>query len=354
MRKIIVVLSAIFLLLFISACGENSSTESTNNSTGTETGNDNSEGTESNETVELRLGHAVQGENHPYHMAARHYADLVEEKSNGEISIEIFPGGQLGGELDMLEMVQNGTLDAALISASIFSGSTPVMDGLTIPFLFDNYTTFNEALKTDVAQQMLDSLEELQLKGLGFNNAGMRHVGSNVAPVEDPEDFSDLKIRVMESPLMLDIFETLGANPTPMAYGELYSALQTGVIDAHETNLISFTDENFHEVTEYISLLSIYPTPNINIMNLSSYNEMSDEHKEVLTEAGHETSTWIVEQMEEIDKEALEELKDLDKNINEIDDMQVFIDKVQPIYDEYGDKHPLIKEFITTVEDIKN
>ncbi|MGM8212938.1 TRAP transporter substrate-binding protein [Virgibacillus sp. W0430] len=352
MKKSVAVLFMIFvlLLILISACaGKNSSTDSTSSS-----GTDDTSNTKSNEIVELRLGHAVQGENHPYHMAARHYVELVEEKSDGEIRIEVFPGGQLGEELDMLEMVQNGTLDGALISASIFSGSTPVMDGLTIPFLFDNYSTFNEALKTDVAQEMLNSLEDLQLRGLGINNAGMRHVGSNVAPVENPEDFTDLKIRVMESPLMLDIFDTLGANPTPMAYGELYSALQTGVIDAHETNLITFTDENFHEVTEYISLLSIYPTPNINIMNLSTYNELSDEQKQILTEAGHETSTWIVEQMEEIDKKALKELNELDKNINEIEDMQPFIDKVQPVYEEYGNKHPLIKEFITEVENIKN
>lgn len=351
MKKKLVITLAFFILILISGCGGGDVSRDSS-TTGTEDTNK-SENSNSGEQVELRLGHAVQGENHPYHMAARHYVELVEEKSNGEITIEIFPGGQLGGELDMLEMVQNGTLDGALISASIFSGSTSVMDGLTIPFLFDNYTTFNEALKTDVAQEMLDSLEDLQLKGLGFNNAGMRHVGSNVAPVEKPEDFADLKIRVMESPLMLDIFDTLDANPTPMAYGELYSALQTGVIDAHETNLISFTDENFHEVTEYISLLSIYPTPNINIMSLSIYNELSDEQKQIIEEAGHETSSWIVEQMEEIDQKALEELKGLGKNINEIDDMQPFIDKVQYIYEEYGNKHPLIEAFITEVEKIK-
>lgn len=361
MKRRFLVLLALLFLFVITACGggEESSTDSDDSSNDTEDINNNSseetDTSSSEETIEFRLGHAVQGENHPYHMAAKHFAELVDGKSNGEIQIEIFPGGQLGGELDMLEMVQNGTLDGALISASIFSGSTPVMDGLTIPFLFDNYTTFNEALKTDVAQQMLDSLEELQLKGLGFNNAGMRHVGSNVAPVETPDDFSDLKIRVMESPLMLDIFETLGANPTPMAYGELYSALQTGVIDAHETNLISFTDENFHEVTEYISLLSIYPTPNINIMNLATFNELSEDHQQIIQEAGLETSSWIVEQMEEIDQEALEELKnDLNKNINEIDDMQPFINKVQPVYEEYSSKHELIAEFISTVEEIKN
>src|SRR5699024_1622592 len=117
----------------------------------------------------------------------------------------------------MLEMVQNGTLDSALISASMFSGSTGVLDGLTIPFLFDSYDTYNEALQLDVAQEMLDSLEDLNVKGLGFNNAGMRHIGSNVEAIETPDDFKGLKIRVMESPIMLDIFNTLGANSTPMA-----------------------------------------------------------------------------------------------------------------------------------------
>src|SRR5699024_733968 len=280
--------------------------------------------------------------------------ELVNEKTDGDIEITIYPGGQLGGEVDMLEMVQNGTLDSALISASVFSGSTGVLDGLTIPFLFDSYETYNKALETDVAQEMLDSLVDLNVKGLGFNNAGMRHIGSNIEPIEVPDDFSGLKIRVMESPIMLDIFNTLGANSTPMAYGELYSALQTGVIDAHETNLITFTEEKFHEVTEYISLLGVYHTPNVTTFNLETFNSLSEEQQAVLEEAGKETSLWMVGQMQDIDEVALEELEELGKNINEIDDMVPFIEKVQSVYEKYGDKDPLVRKLIDEVESIKN
>lgn len=335
----------IFLLtIALVACG---GSDETDDKQETETNDD------GNASVSLRLGHAVAGEEHPYNLAAKKFAELVNEKTNGEVEITIYPGGQLGGEVDMLEMVQNGTLDSALISASVFSGSTGVLDGLTIPFLFDSYDTYNKALETDVAQEMLDSLDDLNVKGLGFNNAGMRHIGSNVKPIETPDDFSGLKIRVMESPIMLDIFNTLGANSTPMAYGEIYSALQTGVIDAHETNLITFTVENFHEVTEYISLLGVYHTPNVTTVNLDTFDSLSEEHQAAFEEAGKETSLWMVEQMQEIDEKALEELEELDKNINDIDDMQAFIDKVQPVYEKYGEKDPLIQKLIDEVENIK-
>lgn len=341
--KRLVFLMLIVLIVFLGACGNGNDEEN-------DTKADNSK---DNDTISMKLGHNVSGEDHPYNLAAEYFADLVDEKTNGDIDITIYPGGQLGDEVDMLEMVQSGTLDSALISASVFSGSTSVLDGLTIPFLIDSYDTYNEVLKTDVVQEMLDSLEDVDVKGLGFNNAGMRHIGSNIEPIETPDDFSGLKIRVMESPMMLDIFNTLGANSTPMAYGELYSALQTGVIDAHETNLVSFTEENFHEVTDYISLLGVYHTPNVSIVNLDTFNSLSDEQQVAFEEAGKETSLWIVEQMQSIDDEALKELKELDKEINEIDDMEPFIKKVQPVYEEYSDKEPLVKKMIEEIEAIQ-
>jgi len=345
MRSLIFVLFSSFLTVLLACSADDSDVSKENN--------ERSESENSSEQLELKLGHVVQGEDQPYNLAAKHFSDLVEDRTSGEIKITIFPGGQLGTDGEMLESIQNGTLDMGFITATAFSGSTNVLDSLSIPFLFDSYETYSESLKSDVANEILDSLSELNVKGLGINNAGLRHFGSNIKPINTPEDLKGLKIRVMESELMLDIYNTLGASPTPMAYGELYSALQTGVMDAHETNIVSFIDENFHEVTEYISVANIYPTPNINIMNLDIFNELSNEHQEIIEEAAFETSLWISDQLEEIDDLAYKELEELGKDVNIIENTDQFIEILQPVYEKYSEIEPLIKEFIEVVETIK-
>lgn len=347
MRKMVgkgFVFLSLFCLMLLSACGSSEETGDAQNENASSGG----EG----EQVTLRLGHVTQ-ETHPYHLAAEHYAELVKEKSGGSINVEIFPARQLGGDPDMLEMIRNGSLDAGFITSAVFSGATPVMDGLQLPFLIDSYDTFGKAIETETAQKMLDSLESLNLKGLGINESGARHVGSNISPIQQPEDFKDLKIRVVESPLMLDIFKELGANPTPIPYGEIYTSLQTGVIDAHESDLPAYVAENFSEVTEHITLSHHFPFPNINIINLDTFNSLSEEQQQAVVEAGKETSAWILTQMDEIDEASLEELKNRGVDVQELENVDPFIEKVQPVYEKYSQKDPLIEEFINAVEEIK-
>ncbi|MCM3397758.1 TRAP transporter substrate-binding protein [Oceanobacillus profundus] len=328
----------IFIVMGLSACISSAETGS---------------GASEDSDVTIRLGHVTQT-THPYHLAAEHFKEIVESESNGSIKVEIFPSRQLGGDIDMLEMLQNGSLEAGFISSSVFSGSTPVMDGLQIPFLLDSYEIFGQAIQTETAQKMLDRLEEINLKGLGINESGMRQLGSNVEVVKSPENLEDLSIRVAESPLMQDIFMELGAAPTSMAYGEIYSALQTGVINAHESDLSAYVAENFYEVTDYITLTNHFPWPNINVMNLDFFNSLSAEQQKILVDAGKETQSWIVERLVEIDKEMLQELESNNVYIEKIDNITPFREKVQPVYDKYAEKDPLIKEFIEVVEEVKN
>lgn len=352
---------SIMVFLVLSACGEEQTGGANPEGTSEEvTNEEEANKTETNtsengtiDTLTFRLGHVTQ-ETHPYHLAAEYYANLVNEKSGGSIEFEIYPARQIGGDLDMLEMIQNGSLEAGFITTSVFSGSTPVLEGLQLPFLFDSYETFGEAMQTDTAQKMLDELEELGLKGLGINESGMRHIGSNLSPVQLPADMQGLKIRIAESPLMLDIFKTLGADPTPLPYGEIYSALQQGVIDAHEANLPAYVDENFYEVTEYITLSAHFPWPNANIMNLELFNSLSEEQQQILEEAGKETSVWIIDQLKNADNESLEWLEEQGVNYEELENVDKFLEVLEPVYEDYSSKHPLIQEFVDIVEEIKS
>ncbi len=329
-------------MLILSACGNSGETEAGSTD----------EVDESAETVQIRLGHVTQ-KTHPYHLAAEHFAEQVEEQSGGSLKIELYPARQLGGDVEMLEMLQNGSLEAGFISSSVFSGSTPVMDGLQLPFLFDSYEVFGKAIQSETAGKMLNRLEEINLKGLGINESGMRHMGSNVSPIQSLEDMDGLSIRVAESPLMQSIFTTLGADPTSMAYGEIYSALQTDVIDAHEANLETYVSENLHEVTEYITLTKHFPWPNVNVFNLDFYQSLSDENQQILDKAGEETQSWILKKLVEIDEEALQELDNKGVHVEELKDITPFREEVEPVYEEYAKKDPLIEEFINTVEEIK-
>ncbi|WP_158738070.1 TRAP transporter substrate-binding protein [Alteribacillus sp. YIM 98480] len=340
--KLRLTLLFLILVLILSACGGSGEIEADT---------DNSE--DSSETVEIRLGHVTQT-THPYHLAAEHFAEQVEKESDGNIQIEIYPSRQLGGDVEMLEMLQNGSLEAGFISSSVFSGSTPVMDGLQLPFLLDSYEVFGQAIQSETADKMLDRLEEINLKGLGINESGMRHMGSNISPIQTPEDLDGLSIRVAESPLMQSIFSTLGADPTSMAYGEIYSALQTDVIDAHESDLSAYVAENFYEVTDYITLTKHFPWPNINVFNLDFYESLSEENQQILEKAGEETQMWILERLVDLDEEALQELNNEGVHVEELEDISSFRDKVQPVYEEYAEKDPLIEEFISTVEEIKS
>ncbi|WP_134704712.1 TRAP transporter substrate-binding protein [Ammoniphilus sp. YIM 78166] len=334
-------------LLLLSACGSQSS------GTGTSANPPAAGTTEEAKPVTLRLGHVTQT-SHPYHLAAEDFAKRVNEKSGGTIKVEIFPARQIGGDRDMLEMIQNGSLEMGFITNAVFSGFTPVMDGVQLPFLINSYEVFQKAKDSEPALKMLASLESLGLKGLAINESGMRHIGSNKAPVKTPQDLKGVKIRVAESPLMLDIFNTLGASPTPMPYGEIYSSLQTGVIDAHEANLPAYIDEKFDEVTKHISLSGHFPWPNINVVNLNTFNSMSPDQQKAMQEAAKETSDWIVQQLIEVDKKSLEGLKAKGAQVDEQIDVDAFVEAVQPVYEKYAQKDPLIKEFIEAVEKIKN
>lgn len=349
MRKLLLTMLSLMLLIFAAACGGEQAGDT---NTGGANNEGNSEEATSTDVKTIRLGHVTQ-EGHPYDLAAHYFADLVTERTNGSLKFEIFPARQIGGDLDMLEMIQNGSLEAGFISSSVFSGSTPVLDGLQLPFLFDSYDTFGKAIQTETAQKMLDSLEELNLKGLGINESGMRNLGTNTAFIESPEDLQGIKIRIGESPLMVDIFRTLGADPTPMPYGEVYSGLQQGVIDAHEANLSAYVDENFYEVTEYITLSRHFPWPNVNVMNLDLFNSLTEEQQQILVEAGQETAIWIVQQLQKIDAEKLEWLEEKGSNYKEIENVDKFLEVVAPVYEKYAAKHPLIKEFVEEVEKIK-
>ena len=182
---------------------------------------------------------------------------LLEKNSDGALKLEIYPNQQLGSERQCLELLQIGSLDMTKVSAAVMENFSPNMKVLGLPFLFKNKEhTFN-VLDGEVGKELLDGGKKYWLKGLGYYDAGSRSFYTKEAPVEKPENLKGLKIRVMESVTAMNMVNNLGGSPTPISYGELYTALQQGVVDGAENNPPSFVSSNHYEINKYYTWINI-------------------------------------------------------------------------------------------------
>ncbi|NPV69838.1 MAG: TRAP transporter substrate-binding protein [Firmicutes bacterium] len=302
--------------------------------------------------VMIRLGHAAQL-THPYHPATVKFVDLVSQKSNGRIKIEVFPARQLGDEGQLLEQVMKGTLDMAVLSTSTFSKYTPLLDTLQLPFLLSTYDKEYKAVTSEEMKGLLKGLEPLKIKGLAIYDGGIRHFANNVRPITKPEDLKGLKLRVVPSNLILKTVQTLGANPTPMAYGEIYTGLQTKVIDGEEINITSIYSEKHYEVLKYVSLIGLFPFPALNMMNLDKFNSLSKEDQKIISDAAWESIKFAFDQMGDLEKTGMKAIQDAKIQVNEIRDLAPFQSKVIGIWDEYTAKDPAIKKFVDMAKTIR-
>lgn len=348
MKKLFYVM-IIGCLAVLTACGGGSASNTNSGNTGSAEGQTPS----ADAKVTIKIAH-VASEQNVYHQAVKSFTDKATELSNGTIEFKIYPGGQLGGDRDMLESVQNGSLDAGYISLGIFEGITPVFTALQLPYIIDSYETGYKAMTSETAQKALDSLSEDNLKGLAIVENGMRVLGNNVRPIRAPEDFQGLKLRSPEAGLQLEMFKALGASPTPMPYPEIYTSLQTGVMDGQDQYLMTWVTDKFSEVIKYLSVTKMYTWPAIITINKEKFDSLSDDQKKALEEAASYAQKAIYDQLEGFDQQALDELK---KNpniqIEEGIDMKPFEEKVKPLYETYAQKDPLVQEMIETIENIK-
>lgn len=336
-KKFIVIMLCLTLFIgLMTGCSSNQNSESEANN---------------NKTITLKLGHAAQT-THPFQIGAEKFAELVKEKSNGRIVIDIYPARQLGGDKELIEQVMNGTLDMGVISSPIFSNFTPLLDTLQLPFLLNTYDKELKAITSSEMKDILNALESLNMKGLAVYEGGMRHIANNVRQINKPEDLDGLKLRVVPSNLILEVMETLGANPTPMAYGEIYTGLQTNVINGEEINLTSIYSEKHYEVLEYVTVLGLFPFPGINVINLDRYNSLSDEDQKILSEAAWEAIPYVISQFTELESKATQTIKENGVKVNKIDDISAFKEKTKPIYDKYIEKDPLIKDFVEMAQQL--
>ena len=346
LSRLVLVVLLIGTLVMGAGCAQSSKTES-------KEGVPQSPKTESKEVV-LKLGHVTQA-NHPYHLASEKFAKLLSDKTGGRIKVTIFPARQLGGDREMFEMVQNGSLDMNLMPVATLGGFTPVMMGLQLPWLIDDYEIMEKAYTGDAAKKMYEALEKEvpSIKAFALYEAGLRDFVNNKRPINSMADLKGLKFRSVQSPITLDTQQMLGLNPVPMAYGEQYSAMQTGVIDGSDLEPASIWSEKFYEVAKYISMSNHIPFPAVLVMNTDKFKSLSVEDQKAIMEAAQEAIADNIKVVKASNEEALAKMKEKGVNINQITDVTPFKDATKGLYDKYTASHPAVKQFVDDVNKLK-
>lgn len=297
------------------------------------------EGT-SEDAKTIRLAYLVS-EEQSTHIAAEDFKEKIEDKSDGRLKVELYPNGSLyGSDREAIEAVQLGNVEMtipALAAVSSFNQKFMVFD---LPFLFNNHEEAYEVLDGDLGQELLDELSDKDLKGLVYAENGFRHITNDEGPVEKPADLKGSKLRTMESAVQTDSFKAFGANASPFAFGELYTALQQGTYDSMENPISLIYTNKFYEVQDYLTLSSHFYAPTILVMNDDFYNDLPEDLQDIVMETSEEYKEEQRVLAQEQDEEWLEQLKEEGMEVNELseDQKEEFKKASESIYDKYSDQ----------------
>ena len=281
----------------------------------------------------IKLAHGLDI-NHPVHKAMIRMGEELEKNSKGILKLEIYPNQQLGSERQCLELLQIGSLDMTKVSAAVMENFSPDMKVFGLPFIFkDRAHTFN-VLDGAIGKELLDGGQKYWLKGLGYYDAGSRSFYTKEKPVEIPKDLKGLKIRVMESITAMRMVTSLGGSPTPISSGELYTALQQGVVDGAENNPPTFYLSRHYEVCKFFSLDEHTTIPDVLIISTHLWDALNTQEKEWLQSAVDVSVNYQRQLWAKAELEALEAVKEAGVTIIQ-PDKTIFKSKVESIYESY-------------------
>ncbi len=278
----------------------------------------------------LTLGHAMSLDN-AAHKGMVIFADKVEEMSGGDLKVRIYPNAQLGSERDQAEQVVTGAIDMAKINGSLAESFEPTFKTISIPFLFNDTDHMRNFMRSDLADELLLSSQGKGFIGLTFYDSGSRSFYAD-KPIRTPEDLNGLKIRVPESPTMMEMIRLLGARATPMPFTEIYTGLQQGVIDAAENNVPSLVEMRHSEVAKYYSMDEHSMAPDLIIISEATWGRLDEKEQGILKKAALESLDEQINIWDESVAENMKKAADLGVTFVDVDKEQ-FREKVKPMLD---------------------
>ncbi len=296
------------------------------------------------------LAHAMHL-THPVTVAMERMAEYAEAYSDGQLKIETYPTAQLGSERELLELVQIGTIGMTKISGATLENIVPSIQVFSMPFLFRDEEHVEKVLWGEVGDALLAEGEPYLLKGLAYYDAGQRSFYTKDRPILVPDDLKGMKIRVQPSVMAIGLIQAFGGSPTPLSYGELYTAFQGGIVDGAENNPPSYYTSRHYEVTNYYVLDEHTAVPDILVIGTKTWNNLTDQEKEWLQHAVDQS----VEDQRMLWRESVEEsMRVIQEAGVEIihPDKEPFRKLVQPIYDEIEQNNPDLHEWVKRIQQV--
>lgn len=274
---------------------------------------------------------------------------LLEERSGGRLCIEVFHSAQLGEEKDTIEQTQFGVIDMNRVSLGPFNNIIEETQVPSLPYIFRSTEHMHNVMDGPVGQQILGAFSDHDLVGLAFYDGGSRSFYNSERPINSIEDLAGMKFRVMQSDMFVDMVAALGANATPMPYGEVYSAIQTGVIDGAENNWPSYDSSGHFEVAQYYTLDQHLIVPEVLVMAKSTFDALSAEDQELVRQAARDSAPvmrdlWAAreaESEERVRAAGVEVITDIDKT--------PFIEAMVPVYEKYVTS-PALQQMVLDIQ----
>lgn len=296
-------------------------------------------------TKEFILAHN-QPVNHPIHESLVDFQRLLEEKSNGKLKLRLYANGQLGSEREVIEMTQTNAVQFTKVSASALESFSEAYSLFSMPYLFDSQEQYRDVMKMpEIQDAFYNKTEDNGFIGITYYDAGVRNMYTKDRILETNEDMHGLKTRVQPSQTSVQMIDALGGTPTPMGFGEVYTALQSGLLDAAENNESALTDNKHGEVAKHYFYTEHAMVPDILIMNVEAYNDLSDEEKQWVQEAAAESTALHEPRWDERMLEAREIAEEeMGVTFYEIDKSS-FMEAVKPLQASFKDNEATKEQY---------
>ncbi|WP_105383995.1 TRAP transporter substrate-binding protein [Neorhizobium alkalisoli] len=281
---------------------------------------------------------AANNKGHPQVTGMEKFAEIVKAKSGGKIDVKLFPGGVLGGDVQTVSALQGGVVEMLVLNAGILASNVKAFGAVDLPFLFNSGEEADKVMDGAFGKSLADKLPATGLVGLAYWELGFRNLTNERRPVTKLEDIKGLKIRTLQSPIPIEMFNSLGANAVPLPYTELYTALETGTVDGQENPAANIINAKFYEVQKYMTLSRHQYNPQIVLISKKFWDKLNDEEKAVLQSAATEARDFQRKVSRDADAKAVAEIKEKGMQVDELSaaETQKLRDAVKPLIDKFS------------------
>ena len=345
MKKLIALLLAAVMVFALCACGSSSTAAPASSGTTTEApAND-------GKAITINIGHSDTTQN-LIHISLEHFAEAVNERTDGQVTVVIHAAEELGSNKEMIEMVKMGNLDAMMLPSGQEADFCPKFKALSLPFLFSDYDHVYKVLDGELGEELLEGLEENNLIQLAYWENGLRQFTNSKRPIEKPEDLQGLKFRTPEDALTMAIFDAYGASAAPFAFSELYLALQQGTFDGQENPVSNIYANNFQDVQQYLTMVNYQYQPKDMIFSLKVWNTYPADVQEVLLACAQEFGAEHRQAIRDNEDTYLAELEAAGMEVG-YPDVQPFIDQAQSVYEDFYAENDWAEDLVARINALK-